>query len=235
MASSHGKHARVYGNGYNLSDYLNSFKVSGEADVAEKTVFTSEAKEYVAGLKDATIEAEGIYDGATAAADEVFNAALATSDVEYTYLPYGDTIGNQGFGVTTVHNKYEITTPVDGIAAISVGAQSNVGSEAVKVQQPLASNTGGGTAASVIDNAASSANGGVGYLHCTALDAGTAVVKIQDSADNITYADLITFTNVTAANTAERKTVTGTVDRYTRATWEVTGGTASFHTSFGRS
>lgn len=67
-------------------------------------------------------------------------------------------------------------------------------------------------------------NGGVGYLEVSDYSGFTnVVVKIRSSADDTTYADLITFTTVTAAPTAERLTVAGTVDRYLCVTGTVTG------------
>ena len=47
------------------------------------------------------------------------------------------------------------------------------------------------------------------------LNSGSPTVKIQDSANNSDWADLITFSTSSAAS-AERKTVTGTVNRYVR-------------------
>ena len=55
--------------------------------------------------------------------------------------------------------------------------------------------------------------GGVGYLHCTAFAITNLVYKIMHSPDDITYAALITFTTLTAIG-KERKTVSGTIDRY---------------------
>ena len=90
---------------------------------------------------------------------------------------------------------------------------------------PLAtvSATGTGSAA---NNDASTSSGGAGTLQVTAVDgtSPTADVKIRDSADNITYADLITFTQATA-RTAERKTVSGTVNQYLKVSYTI-GGTA---------
>lgn len=75
-----------------------------------------------------------------------------------------------------------------------------------------------------VDNATSSASGGAGVLQVTAFSGLTdAVIKIQHSANNADWADLITFTTVTAAPTAERLTVSGTVDRYLRYSINVTG------------
>jgi hypothetical protein len=47
-------------------------------------------------------------------------------------------------------------------------------------------------------------------------------VKIQHSTDNVTFADLITFTQATDV-TSQRISVTGTVNRYTRETRTIGG------------
>lgn len=91
------------------------------------------------------------------------------------------------------------------------------------------------TEADSVDNGASSANGGVGYLQVTAVDLDgydDIVVKIRDSADDITFADLITFAAATAHPHAERTTVAGTVDRYLATSWAFTGTGTSPEVSF---
>jgi hypothetical protein len=73
------------------------------------------------------------------------------------------------------------------------------------------------TGTTSVDNGASSAAGATAHLHVTALTLGgytSATAKVRHSADNSTFVDLITFTVVTAAPTAERKSVAGTVNRY---------------------
>lgn len=67
-------------------------------------------------------------------------------------------------------------------------------------------------------------NGGVGYQSVSALSGFTGFIgKIEHSDDDATYTTLITFTNVTSAPAAERKTVSGTVKRYVRFNGDVTG------------
>jgi hypothetical protein len=75
---------------------------------------------------------------------------------------------------------------------------------------------------------ASSNNGGVGYQLVSQYAGITGFVgKIRSSADNITYADLITFANVTAAppdaSAAQRLTVTGVIARWLCFTGTFTG------------
>jgi len=71
---------------------------------------------------------------------------------------------------------------------------------------------------------ANSSGGAIGYQQIKAMAGLTGFVgKIRDSADDVTYADLLTFANVTAAPAAERATVAGVVDRYLSYDGNVTG------------
>lgn len=81
-----------------------------------------------------------------------------------------------------------------------------------------------------------SAGGGVGILQVTAASGFTNFVgKIQHSADNITYTDLITFADNVVAPFAEVKTVTGTVNRYLAFSGNVTGsGSITVFCAFAR-
>ena len=75
----------------------------------------------------------------------------------------------------------------------------------------------------------STVNGGVGYQMISALSGFTGFVgKIRHSADDSTYATLITFTNVTSAPAKERVVVAAgtTVNRYLCFDGDVTGSGA---------
>lgn len=92
----------------------------------------------------------------------------------------------------------------------------------------------GGTGGSFVR--ANSANGGVGYLHIKSATGFTNfVAKIRDSADDTTYADLITFDDSVTAPSAQRKTVSGVVDRYLSVDGNVTGtGSITVFVGFAR-
>lgn len=94
-----------------------------------------------------------------------------------------------------------------------------------EIVQPLATKAADWqTESTSVDHGASSANGAVGYQQVTALAGFTGFVgKLRDSADNVTFADLIDFDNVTSAPNVQRKTVAGTVDRYVAYDGNVTG------------
>jgi hypothetical protein len=90
-----------------------------------------------------------------------------------------------------------------------------------------------GTAGSFVR--ANSALGGAGYLHATAFSGFSGVInKIMHSPDDITYAALITFANLTAIG-KERKTTAVTVDRYLSSNVDVTGaGSITLFMGFSR-
>ena len=71
---------------------------------------------------------------------------------------------------------------------------------------------------------ANSSGGAVGYQQITALTGFTGFIgKLRDSADDTTYADLVTFANVTASPSAERVVVAGVIDRFVSFDGNVTG------------
>jgi hypothetical protein len=73
----------------------------------------------------------------------------------------------------------------------------------------------------------------VAHLHVTANTRdGTTVAKIQGSADNSTFADLVTFATIsTSTVTSERTEVSGSVARYLRAVVTPAGSTGSLTVS----
>lgn len=79
-----------------------------------------------------------------------------------------------------------------------------------------------------VDTAASASFGAQAYLQVVSFTGTDVTVKIQDSADNVTFADVTSmgFTQTTAAHTAQRISIanTATVRRYVAATLTTAGG-----------
>jgi hypothetical protein len=94
--------------------------------------------------------------------------------------------------------------------------------DALTFSVPVNAGTHAGTGGQFV--LSSTVNGGAGTQAISAFSGFTGFIgKIQHSPDDTTYADLITFTNVTSGPTAERKTVSGTVNRYLSFNGDVTG------------
>lgn len=82
--------------------------------------------------------------------------------------------------------------------------------------------SGAGTGGSFVKS--DSIGGAAGYLQVTACSGFTNfVLTFYDSADNSTYASLIAMTDNVSAPFAERKTVSGRVDRYVVVDGNITG------------
>lgn len=218
MSFGHGSKARVYANGYDLTDYLNSFDASGSADAVETTTFGKTSKTYIAGLKDATFSGAGYFDGSEDAVHDVLKDALGVDNVVWVWLPQGDGFGNDAFGFAAVQTSYEVSSPVDGVTSVSADAQSNVGLEPVETLHALGSEAAGGQGSS-LDNSAASTGGGAAYLIVTAVPGAAATVVVEHSSDNTNWETLVTF-SAASGRSGQRVAVSGTIDRYVRVTWD---------------
>jgi hypothetical protein len=117
---------------------------------------------------------------------------------------------------------------VGDIVATSVDVQSDEGMWNGDVLTASAFTT---TAAqgSAQDNASSTSNGCGAFLIVTSVSgtSPTGDVKIQHSADNVTYVDLITFTQATAATSEVKFVDSGTtINRYIRV-YNTIGGSST--------
>jgi hypothetical protein len=136
--------------------------------------------------------------------------SVANPSVVTTPVPHGLTTGQ----VIVISGVATSSPTINGERTVTV-LSSTTFSVAVNV-------TVGGTGGTFV--LASSVNGGAGYQQVSALSGFTGFVgKIRHSADDTTYADLVTFTNVTSAPNAQRVTCAGTVNRYLCFDGDVTG------------
>jgi hypothetical protein len=125
---------------------------------------------------------------------------------------------------------YDPTRGTDGSLTMKVAGQGN--GYGLEWCAPLTAGLRTDTSAtdgSDLDGGAATDYGAQAYLQVTAFDGTDVTVKVQHSADNSTWTDLITFVQTTAAPQTDRETVTNTatVDRYLRAVTVTTGGFTS--------
>lgn len=136
--------------------------------------------------------------------------SLANPSVVTTPVPHGLTTGD----IVLISGVVTSTPTINGERAVTVISPTTF---SVPVNVTVA-----GTGGSFVRS--NSSNGGVGYQLVSSFSGFTGFVgKIRDSADDVTYADLITFGNVTTAPAAERQTVVGTIDRFLSFNGDVTG------------
>lgn len=246
MVAVHGSKARLFLSGWDVSPNMTGASAPASVDVADVTGWGSTAKKYIPGaMIDGTLQGEGWWEafgsGVPGSIDELLNTALGGSHVA-SYLPGGDGFGNRARIMGGIETSFEVDTPDDDKVGFSFELQASVGyAPAAKVLHTNLGTlniTAGGNGTSLDDlGAAGTTTRGLGAaLQVTNKGgaAGTLTVKVQHSPDNSVWTDLITFGGKTVKNVAEYLEVTGTVQRYLRALWTVTGGTWDIHVAAGR-
>lgn len=230
----HGKTTTVLVNQYNLSAYLNEATPSQSIDTGETTTFGSSAKTYIPGLRDGTISCSGLYEAAsTDAVDTVLQATITGSgDDVLTIATEGNTTGRRAQLAAVDTTSYEVSAAVADVVSVKAEFQVDGGIDGGLVlagaTTVTTATTTNGTAQ---DNAASTTNGGAAHLHVTANTwSGATTVKVQHSTDNSTWADLATFSSVSASTLSGQRAVVAagtTVNRYTRAVATTAAGSGS--------
>jgi hypothetical protein len=233
----HGKRTAVLMNGTNMSPFLNEATTTQEIETAETTTFGDLDKTYIAGLADGTISTSGLFDGSAGASNAVLSGAIGQDDNTFTVLPEGATRGLRSVIANGELTSYEVSSPVGDVVAISAEVQADGG-----LLQGVAltglENVGASGEVTSVDGGSSSNSGGLFNMHVvTNTHDGNTTLKVQHSADNSTFVDLVTFTNVSASTTVgESITSTGTVNRYLRASHVLGGasGSVTYHISAAR-
>lgn len=233
MSFLHGTNAKVYMNNFDVTSYLTSFAITLNGEAVDTTTFGATWHDVIGGIKAVTYTANGFISEGSGSQEEVMNA-LINAVKQTMYFPQGDTLGNSGYGVQGIQTSYAPTSPIGGASTFTLNSTGKTYGDRIISLHALAAVTADTDGASV-DNAASSANGGGGYLQVSAFSGFSgAVIKVQHSTDNSSWVDLITFTTV-AAVTNQVSSVTGTVNRYLRYQIDVTGsGSITFVVGFGR-
>ncbi len=227
-----GKWAKIWVEGYNLTTRSTNVVTEDIHDEVPNDAYTTDHR-YLAGQADGNITLDGYLDDAAGSThDALKTIANATSKLVTIALGNNATpaIGDPTASMDCQQMEY--TNNPDLTAQMAINAVFKNRGSTYGLEWGLlladATVTANGNQASV-DNGASSANGGVGYLHILALSAGdTITVLIEDSPNNSDWTTLITFTLDGTALDAERLTVAGTVDQYVRVSYTVAGASISF-------
>jgi len=223
--------------GYNLLGVTTEISdISVESILEESHTLGDSWQESTAvGVRKAMLSQDGFYDDAAGSVNAVFADQQATQRSVCIGITSSAFIGIQGaFG-----SKYVRKLDRDKLHKAKINYTISGQVDEGLILQALATKTADwDTTASPVDNGSATTNGGVAYQQVTALSGFTGFVgKVRHSADNVTYADLVTFTNVTSAPNAQRSTVnTGTtINRYLAYAGDVTGtGSISVMTGFSR-
>lgn len=232
---AHGKNSCVYINGYNLSEFFKSVEFGRTKETVEATTFRARGKRFVGGFPDSSISAEGIWDPQDDAIDEVLDAAIQGDDEDvWLWYPQGESaVGAVGYGTQSISTNHTISGSVDDVIATAIEGQPTVDRERVKSHHPDGTETATGNGTEVDSGiTGGTALGGTAYLHVFEV-AGSGTFDVDIEMDDTTgfpsATTLMSFTQVTAARTAERiatATLTTAVEQFTRVAWTITGFTS---------
>lgn len=219
-----------YLHGYDVSGDLGSVSVSGGPAALTVTGIDKSAYERIGGLRTGGMSWQAWFNPTSDRAhDRLGN--LPTTDVHCTYFR-GTALGNAAACQVSKQINYDGNRADSGEFTFQVEAQCN--GFGVEWGRSLTAGIRTDTTAtngSSIDTTASASFGAQAYLQAFALTGTDVTVKIQDSADNSSFADVtgLTFTQLTAGRTAERLATanTATIRRYIRAVTVTTGGFSS--------
>ena len=235
----HGKSTAVYIDEFDLSEYFTDSSFTTENDTAETTAYGATNKSYIVGLRSGTLSLSGLWAADTDGSDEELQALLGNATEPLITVREGTAaIGGRAVIAQANETDYSITNPVSDVVSVSADFECTTTgitnltyalSGGVQLTAGASIAHGSLGALSSVDNAASSANGGAATLHVpTNTVNGNTTIKVQHSANDSTWADLISFTAVSStAKTSEIKAVTGTINRYLRVTASTAGSSGS--------
>lgn len=226
MAKSSGLGDQLFIGGTDIGADINSIgSLATPRETLPATGITQFANARLYGKRDGMAEFTSYFNPSANQAHPTLSA-LPTTDVHLMYLR-GEGRGNQGIGLVGKQIDYAPTRGDDGSLLFGTSVQANAfgidwGKQLTAGKQTDAS---AGNSAS-IDTTASLSFGFQAYLQVFSLGSGTAEIDIQDSADNVSFANLTdgAFTDVTGKTVQRLQSSSATlaVRRYIRV---ATGGT----------
>lgn len=225
---------------------VSKYDISGDVG-AVSGMETTQAQQVVSSIQDAGTARIGLRRDGTMSIMSFFNpsagqshpvlSALPRTDVIGSYF-LGSTVGNPAASINAKQGNYPVTYGEDGSLGVSTtlsgsgyglewsGGGTGDGMLTTGLQS-YATGTVNGT--SIDLGSVSTLFGAAGYLHVTTMPSGTATFAIQDSADNVTFADVtgLVFTALTAPGSERLQTAAGaTIRRYVRLQGRGTHGTS---------
>lgn len=228
MAKQSGLGDNFYVGGNNLSgDTASLDEIGGGPALIDVTGIDKSAYERIGGLRDGRIEWTSHFNPTEFQQHDILST-LPTTDRHIMYFR-GTTLGNAAACLVGKQLNYDWTRGDDGKVTMKIRAESNAfGIEWGRSLTAGVRTDTGATNGSSIDTTASASFGGQAYLQVLDFTGTDATVKIQDSADDASFADVATFafTAVTTAGYGERIFIgnTATIRRYVRVVTVTTGG-----------
>lgn len=229
-----GNVSRLFVNTKAVTTTVAGYTVSHQRAMSEVTAGANPGgASFVPGLMNGTLGLRGPQDST---GQDLHSQIEAAKGVDNSFLatvcPDGTALGQVAFTVLGDASDHEIAAQVADAVGYTFQASADESVDMGFLVHAYQAETATGNGTSV-DRGASSANGGVVVMHMPVFSGFTSVtVKVQDSADNSTFADLTgaTFTAATTAAAQRLFLAKGsTIRRYVRVVTTVVGtGSATF-------
>jgi hypothetical protein len=220
--------------GYDLGQDSHSLNYSKTATLEETTAFgdTFVENSYV-GIVRGTVTQEGYYDDADNRSSEALAAKSGTSRAMVVALA-GNAQGRLCAGISgAMQSTFGRGANRNELTKVSATFESNGAIEEGVILQSLAAESGAGATSDGSYDHGAAATRSAAYLQVTELALGgytSITVKVQESSDDgagDAWADIATFTVVTAESVGERIAIATSVERYTRVTLTLNGSGSS--------
>jgi len=217
-----------------VTNTVASATVDHQRAYAEVSTFADTGGRFVPGLMGGNIKLMGPQDAVgTDLYGEVASAVGTDNGLQIIVCPEGTTIGKAALFAVGDLTDWAIDASVKDAVSASLQAQADDSVALGFIVHALGAETvdGNGTAVDRGTVGTPSTHGAEVAISATAYSGLTsAAIKIQHSTDNSVWADLVSFTTLTAIG-SERKLVADgtTVNRYVRVVTDVTGtGSVTF-------
>lgn len=233
----------MYLTGWEITQFMRGASFPSEGDVAESSVWGMLSKRYTSSDRvDGHMSGEGVWEQSAAGLGSIDELLGAVPVQVVTWLPQGEGFGNRGRILGGQETTYETDSPGDDVTGFTFEVWPTSGeTPRARVLQPVAgslaiSTNSNGSSLDDLGAAGTTTRGLAAALQVINKGggAGTLTVKVQHSPDQSAWTDLVTFGGKTTKNVAEYQEVTGTVQRYLRALWTLTGGTWDISVVAGR-
>ncbi len=220
MAKKSGLVQSLFVEGFDLSGDVGAIN-SANVDVAqlEQTGIDKSAMERVRARRDASLDFLSYFnDEATIGNHPVLSGLLGNRNQKIVTWALGRTLGDPALAfLSRAVSPYNRNAAEDGAftGTTQAVADGTTLEDMVMLTAHTDTHASADTNASV-DAGASSSSGASAVVHVISIASGTPAFVVQDSANDSTFATLISLGAV-AEDAAARGTSTGTVDRYVRA------------------
>jgi hypothetical protein len=209
-------------------------QAAGDAPVAmlDHTTLNDTAFVFIPGQDTSTFSLSGWMDTdgtSNAHLDQLGDLKTLAATEPLTYAPRGLALGREVWMADVELGSFSTGTQVADKNTYSLECQTSGPTEVGVSLHDLTADTVDANGTGVDLTTVSTTAGAVAHLHVTAFSGLTqAIITVADSADNVSFATIGTFTTVTGL-TSQRLTIAGTIRRYVRYVIDVTGSGSITH------